>query len=96
MPDVEQVTHHPEQLERAIGPEPPNGTARRKQQCEHAGRARDMENIVEERNHASGKTLELHGVPAVTGGVERRQGHVMMLAKHVQAVLVSERDPTLH
>ncbi len=29
-------------------------------------------------------------------GVERRQGHVMMLSKHVQAVLVSERDPTLH
>jgi len=29
-------------------------------------------------------------------GVERRQGHVMMLAKHVQAVVVSEREPTLH
>ena len=29
-------------------------------------------------------------------GVERRQGHVMMLAKHVQAVVVSEGGPTLH
>jgi len=29
-------------------------------------------------------------------GVERRQGHVMMLAKKVQAVVVSEGDPTLH
>ena len=29
-------------------------------------------------------------------GVERRQGHVMMLAKHVQAVVVSEGSPTLH
>jgi hypothetical protein len=29
-------------------------------------------------------------------GVERRQGHVMMLAKQVQAVVVSEAPPTLH
>ena len=29
-------------------------------------------------------------------GVERRQGHVMMLAKQVQAVVVSESTPTLH
>ncbi len=29
-------------------------------------------------------------------GLERRQGHVMMLAKKVQAVVVSEREPTLH
>jgi len=29
-------------------------------------------------------------------GVERRQGHVMMLAKQVQAVVVSERPTTLH
>lgn len=29
-------------------------------------------------------------------GVERRQGHVMMLAKQVQAVVVSDAGPTLH
>jgi hypothetical protein len=29
-------------------------------------------------------------------GVERRQGHVMMLAKQVQAVVVSEPSQTLH
>jgi hypothetical protein len=29
-------------------------------------------------------------------GVERRQGHVMMLAKQVQAVVVSVREPTVH
>jgi len=29
-------------------------------------------------------------------GVERRQGHVIMLAKRLQAVVVSERMPTLH
>ena len=29
-------------------------------------------------------------------GIERRQGHVMMLAKKVQAVIVSEREPTVH
>ena len=29
-------------------------------------------------------------------GIERRQGHVMMLAKRVQAVVVSEGGPTLH
>ena len=29
-------------------------------------------------------------------GIERRQGHVMMLAKQVQAVVVSEAGPTLH
>ncbi|MBE9539095.1 MAG: DUF3301 domain-containing protein [Proteobacteria bacterium] len=29
-------------------------------------------------------------------GLERRQGHVMMLAKKVQAVVVSEREPTVH
>jgi len=29
-------------------------------------------------------------------GVERRQGHVMMLAKKVEAVVVSERPTTLH
>jgi hypothetical protein len=29
-------------------------------------------------------------------GVERRQGHVMMLAKQVQAVVVSEPTPTVH
>ena len=29
-------------------------------------------------------------------GVERRQGHVMMLAKKVEAVVVSERPITLH
>jgi len=29
-------------------------------------------------------------------GVERRQGHVMMLAKQVQAVVVSERPLTVH
>ncbi|RLA58654.1 MAG: DUF3301 domain-containing protein [Gammaproteobacteria bacterium] len=29
-------------------------------------------------------------------GVERRQGHVIMLAKRLQAVVVSERLPTVH
>jgi hypothetical protein len=29
-------------------------------------------------------------------GVERRQGHVMMLSKQVQAVVVSESSSTLH
>lgn len=29
-------------------------------------------------------------------GLERRQGHVMMLAKQVQAVVVSDGGPTLH
>ena len=29
-------------------------------------------------------------------GVERRQGHVIMLGKQLQAVVVSERVPTLH
>lgn len=29
-------------------------------------------------------------------GVERRQGHVMMLAKQMQAVVVSERSPSIH
>ena len=29
-------------------------------------------------------------------GVERRQGHVIMLGKQLQAVVVSERAPTLH
>ena len=29
-------------------------------------------------------------------GLERRQGHVMMLANKVQAVIVSEREPTVH
>ena len=29
-------------------------------------------------------------------GVERRQGHVIMLGKKLQALVVSERGPTLH
>jgi hypothetical protein len=29
-------------------------------------------------------------------GVERRQGHVIMLGKKLQALVVSERTPTLH
>ena len=29
-------------------------------------------------------------------GVERRQGYVIMLARQLQAVVVSERDVTLH
>ena len=29
-------------------------------------------------------------------GVERRQGHVIMLGKKLQAMVVSERTPTLH
>ena len=29
-------------------------------------------------------------------GVERRQGHVIMLGKKLQALIVSERSPTLH
>jgi len=29
-------------------------------------------------------------------GVERRQGHVIMLGKKLQAMVVSERSPTLH
>lgn len=29
-------------------------------------------------------------------GVERRQGHVIMLGKQLQSVVVSERAPTLH
>lgn len=29
-------------------------------------------------------------------GVERRQGYVIMLARQLQAVVVSERDATLH
>ena len=29
-------------------------------------------------------------------GVERRQGHVIMLGKKLKAIVVSERGPTLH
>lgn len=29
-------------------------------------------------------------------GVERRQGHIIMLGKQQQALVVSERQPTLH
>ena len=29
-------------------------------------------------------------------GVERRQGHVIMIGKKLQAMVVSERSPTLH
>ena len=29
-------------------------------------------------------------------GVERRQGHIIMLSKQQQALVVSERQPTLH
>ena len=29
-------------------------------------------------------------------GIERRQGHVIMLGKKLQAMVVSERGPTLH